>query len=271
MMISKKKVVSFLSVVVALLIVFGFVDLAISMALYNPDSMYGLFFEAFGELPGVLIAIFSLSALIITRNKEKALSNWSSIIGFGILLLLFSIMGAMMPAGYIKGLKPMIPVFTIGYVVLGLFLAYQVDKSHYEALRKAAIVGILSFVLAILTINLIKMGWGRLRFRSMIEPAQEYTRWFVRQGFTMDNERMSFPSGHSANSAVIMWISLLPTFIPSLQKNKKILWIGAGIWTVLVMVSRVIVGAHFASDVTMGAAISICSFLLLTNWKFKIE
>ncbi len=256
--------------VIILLIGFAFTDLQISQALYNPESSFGHFFETFGELPGALIAVFCMAALITTRNKEKKLENFLSIVGFCILLFLFSFMAAYLPINYLgKGLLPLAPVIAVIYAAAALLLAAKLSKDQKDKIRRAAVIGVLLFVSAILIINLIKMGWGRLRFRSMVEPFDHFSRWYLPQGFTSDNEYMSFPSGHSANSAVIIWITLIPSFIPKLKGSSVLLKIVAFAWILMVMVSRIIVGAHFASDVTLGASISILLFLLLCSWQEK--
>lgn len=260
----------FLSIVAVLLLIFTFTDLQISKAVYNPQSGYGHFFEAFGELPGALIGVFSLSALIVTGKYN---AKWKTILFnsiFGILLVMFSFMAGMMPLNYLGGVSmPVAGVLAAIYAIAALLIAKKLSGEENKRLREAAVIGILTFVAAIVVINIIKMCWGRLRFRSMLDPAKEFTLWFIPQGFTSNNEYMSFPSGHSANSAVIMWITLLPTFVTALRGKEKALKVVAAAWIVMVMVSRVIMGAHFASDVTVGASISICCFYLISSWVKK--
>lgn len=106
----------------------------------------------------------------------------------------------------------------------------------------------------------------RLRFRSMTEPFNEFSLWFLPQGFTTNNEYMSFPSGHSVNSAVILWITLIPTSISKLKGKELYFKVVSFIWIIMIMISRVIMGAHFASDVTVGASISIVAFYLISKW-----
>lgn len=260
----------FLGIVAVLLVIFTFTDLQISKAVYNPQSGYGHFFEAFGELPGALIAVFSLAALI-TTGKYNA--KWKAIlfnIIFGVLLIMFSFMAAIMPMNYLGGIKaPVAGILAAVYAIAALWITKILSKEESKSLRQAAIIGILTFVAAIVVINIIKMFWGRLRFRSMEAPYNEFSLWLIPQGLTTNNEYMSFPSGHSANSAVIMWVTLLPTFVTSLREKEKHLKVIAGAWIAMVMISRVIMGAHFASDVTMGATISIVSFYLISKWVKK--
>ena len=264
---SKKEKVYFFTALAILLAIFTFTDLSISKAVYNPESSFGHFFEAFGELPGAIIGVFSMAALIITGKYD---TKWKTILFnliFTVLLILFSFMAAVMPMNYLGGISmPLAGGLAAGYALVSLWIANILRKEESKNLREGAIIGILTFVAAIFVINIIKMCWGRLRFRSMVAPYNEFSLWFLPQRFTSNNEYMSFPSGHSANSAVIWWITLLPTFVSELRGKEKCLKLVAGTWIVMVMISRVIMGAHFASDVTLGASLSIICFYLISKW-----
>ena len=67
----------------------------------------------------------------------------------------------------------------------------------------------------------------------------------------------SFPSGHSS-SAVAVYGSLAAH-----EKKKKLLWVLAVILPILVGFSRVIVGAHFPTDVLVGWALGILVVALI--------
>ncbi|MGL4372751.1 MAG: hypothetical protein ACRCS6_03145, partial [Turicibacter sp.] len=56
----------FLSIIGVLLVIFAFTDLTISHAVYDPESTFGLLFEAIGEFPAALIATFCTISLMLT-------------------------------------------------------------------------------------------------------------------------------------------------------------------------------------------------------------
>ncbi|RDY27692.1 PAP2 family protein [Romboutsia weinsteinii] len=256
-----------LSIVGIILLVFAFTDMNISNAIYNPESKFGLIFEAIGEFPAAIIATFCTVSLMLTRDKDKSIKYNLGTVGYIVLLIFFSFMAAMLPVKYLHGSKALIPVLMVIYILASYMIAKKYASTHKEELRRAAIVGVLTFVFVIIAFNSIKFLWGRERYRHMIEVGSfaGYSMWFIPQGFASGNEFMSFPSGHSANSAIMVWITLIPTFVTSL-KDKKNLFIGfAGLWTILVPISRIVVGAHFASDVTMGVTITLVIFTLLKN------
>lgn len=112
----------------------------------------------------------------------------------------------------------------------------------------------------------IKDCMGRMRFREMTDPLVQFTRWYIitdRGGF--DNVYASFPSGHTMNSAAVILLTMLPTFLPELKVRENLLKGIAYVWIIVVGCSRVVMGAHFASDVTVGALISLALFDIISN------
>ncbi|GAG16871.1 unnamed protein product, partial [marine sediment metagenome] len=107
---------------------------------------------------------------------------------------------------------------------------------------------------------------GRVRFRDLVPPPPppgytSFTPWFLPPGISLDNS--SFPSGHAAMG----WMFLPLLIIVKDRKIKdpiriivSILVIG---WGLFVGLSRIAVGAHYASDVlfSTGAATIITIFL----------
>lgn len=272
MQASKRELIVTYSVLVALLLLFTFLDLPLSQTFFNLKSPFGRFFEIFGEAPGLLVGAFSAAALFVTRDRKTAWKNTLSILGFGLLTLLFSLMGALMVNNYLThGDLSMAVILPQGLALFALllFLASRLDMAKRAEIRRAAVVGLLLLVAAIVAINLIKIGWGRPRFRSMTNPAAQFTPWYLPQSVAAGEEFKSFPSGHTANAAVLLWITLLPTFISKL-KGKKTLLLGlAWAWVALVAFSRIIMGAHFGSDVTMGALLTYTVFVALRAWKYR--
>lgn len=262
-----------LLVISVLLVIFAFTDLQISNAIYNSNSSFGMIFEAIGEFPAAVIATFYTVSLMLTRNKEKSVKYNLRTGGYIILLLLFALMAAMLPVKYFNGPTVLIPIIATLYIVISYIIAKKYSSTNREELRNAAIVGILTFVFVVITFNLVKMGWGRERYRHMIATGsfEGFSLWFTPQKLTTDNEFMSFPSGHSANAAIMIWITLIPTFITSLREKKN--WfIGFSLlWILVVPISRIMVGAHFASDVTMGVTIILIIFAILESRYIKKE
>ena len=111
-----------------------------------------------------------------------------------------------------------------------------------------------------------------MRFREMTDPLTQFTPWCQicsRGGFS--DIYASFPSGHSMNSAAIILLLLFPEFMPQLEGKKTLLRVIVYVWAVLVGSSRVMMGAHFASDVTVGILLSLALFELIRIIVYKIR
>ncbi|MFW8054193.1 phosphatase PAP2 family protein [Vagococcus fluvialis] len=263
----RKEVKLFLGVFTILLVVLTVFDLQISEALYNPESTFGWFFESFGELVLSFIGLFSASVLFRTQQTRKVPMK----ILFAILGVFNGLMAAMLNKMYLNLSTVVMILLMIVYIAIFYFLASLVKPEKEQVVRKIAKIGICLSLLPILIITVLKMIWGRQRFRSMTDPSNQFTPWYLMQTFTSDNEFMSFPSGHSANSATVIWITLLPLWIEKLKPYRRLLVVAAYGWIVCVMLSRIIMGAHFSTDVLIGSSITLGLFYYLQSVYLRDE
>ncbi len=82
-------------------------------------------------------------------------------------------------------------------------------------------------------------------------------------------EFKSFPSGHSANSSILMLLTLLPVLRPSLSRQRTMLFgVGFG-WAVAV--SRIVMGAHYLSDTAMGLAVGLAALVVICRLLFPVR
>lgn len=83
----------------------------------------------------------------------------------------------------------------------------------------------------------------------------------------------SFPSGHSQNALVVYFVSayiLLNNYYKGKHKNFILALIT--ILPVLIMISRIILGVHFFSDVLMGALLAIfiiSNYVFINKFRYK--
>ncbi len=261
MMKNKTVIVSLIFAI--LLCIFAFTDLQISHSLYEPTNKIALFLQAIGEIPAMLIALFCSMYLFKTRKNKGSRGYYLSGIGYGVIILLFAFIASFMLVHYLTISKSSIPIIMICFIVATYMISKSWSKYDDVRLRDIALIGLLSVVIVLITFNLIKLGWGRERYRHMISIGsfEGFSKWFIPQGIAKSDEFMSFPSGHSANAALVIWLSLLPGYFASFKRKKIGVWIFILMWMILVPVSRIMVGAHFASDVTVGVAISLIVFI----------
>lgn len=244
--------------VLAAAIFFGFNDLAISNAIANAESDFGLTMELSGMLvaPYLFIAAGFIIAVYYQKVVEAPLRKTK--IAFGLI----SAFGGICFCGYIYvQFSTLVSLFAflITGLVAGVFIAMLRKKTAdqlYELL-KIAVVTIIYLLSVLIVINIIKVFWGRVRYRDMTDPAQ-FSYWFIPQGI---NGNRSFPSGHTANAATLYVVTMLAPLVKKIWQ-KILCYILPLLWIVVMAVSRVMVGAHFASDVLFGGLISIGLFYL---------
>lgn len=272
----KKEKILVFSIGLVLLAIFTFTDLQISTVLFT-KSLYGRIFEIVGELPFVFLTLFGCCLLFRFRPKKNIALNIISAVFFAVFIAMFTMMGGFMTLNYLKeniGEVPALVGGIIGAVLLGfaIFFAVKIPKESAHKAVTYGIIALVYFVLVIVVMNTLKMTWGRMRIREMTDPLMQFTPWYVitnRGGF--DNVYASFPSGHSMNSAAIILSLLLPSFVPVLADKAKMLKIISYTWLLLVGSSRVVMGAHFSSDVVMGIMLSLALFEISRTCISKIR
>lgn len=246
--------------------IFTFTDLQISQAVFT-KNLYGRFFEVVGELPFVFLTTIASCAFFRFRSKKNMAVNILLAVLSGLLVALVAFMGGFMTINYLQdNLGYELPGFVapvVGAVLLTLAILVvrkiPEDKRH-EAIT-FAITAVLYFVAIIIVMNSLKSIWGRMRMREMTDPLTQFTPWYVINDRTGEfNKYASFPSGHTMNSAAVILLSLLPTFLPGLKGREKVLRIAAYVWILLVGFSRVVMGAHFCTGVTAGALLSLALY-----------
>jgi membrane-associated phospholipid phosphatase len=248
-----------------LAVIFAFADLQISTAVVNPQSGWARFLADYGQEPGLLLTIIALYVINVNRKKSGGLQEAAVSISlllymaFSTDVIILKIMG-----GAIADL-PFLG--TYAYRILALLgmtaLIHTLLRRKYERFSRPteifAQVTIGAYLLnSLLFVQIIKTLWGRVRFRDLDALQANFTPWYLPQGIT---GHRSFPSGHAAMG----WL-LLPLLLLALDRGRRVqVATGALVvaWGVLVAASRVVVGAHYASDVLFSSAVGIVCFLLL--------
>lgn len=248
--------------------VFAFYDLNISIALYDKESIFAKVFETIAEVPFNFLALTSFTMLFLTRKKVKTFLNIFLmiiyIIGmftYGFLIVFFVLNYLKIKNAWIYGLS-----FAIPLVVITYFSLLPLSKREGGNLKRIAIIAVLTILIEQAIVNVLKYTWGRPRMRDLINPQSDFRPWYLPNCFKKGD---SFPSGHSANASCIIAFTLLPVTFS--KKNKKLKVIITSIlcyiWIITVKISRIIQGAHFASDVLTGSTITLITFYFL---KYKL-
>ncbi len=238
---------------IILALIFGFTDLEISIAVVDENSPWGIFGKEFGEAPGWGLIAIALSTLIgsYEENIKKQKISAYVISFIGIILFVF---GVVRNSSYLMLIGGSMTISLVFFTLL----SFKKDWSAYREL--SAVIILLVIILPLLFVQLTKIFWGRVRFKDLLPGFIDYTPWFLPQGITGNQ---SFPSGHTAMG----WL-----FLPLLIKLSKKQWkspvriIGTITilgWWIFVGLSRIAVGAHYASDVLFSTCIALVTTLLL--------
>lgn len=253
-----------------LAIIFGRYDLAISKALVNQSSTWartlewlGVFIESIlFTYGGVILNVYYLRMTSIPCQCIRVIMS--------LLCIVYGQWNFTMIALKFKDQRTFVLaiIFIIGMCLLYLITA-KMNKKHLCKMKEIAITTIVLVVIATTIVNIIKTEWGRTRFRDMVNPDLEFTPWYLPQGFTGNR---SFPSGHTTQASMLIAI----TMFAGICKNNfcKTMCYVLPIVSILVMAcSRVILGAHFCSDVLFAMIITITLFYLIKHFviKYNIE
>lgn len=256
---------------VTLAVIFAFTDWQISQALYNPEAGWAHFMEAYGQMPGSFLGLLSGCILIRTYSVEKKVKSILGVIGLYLLTSLAALgffadaLGAQVDSDKVN--LPLVLVFAIVTLILGQVILRRVALETVSQYKNAAKVGLAVMIVGgIITVWLFKIPWGRWTYRDILEVGNIalFTPWYLPLG---NNGHHSFFSGHTALS-----FSVLP-FILFLKRNhsaRNILLAALLLWGVIGGMSRIVVGAHFASDVLFGAGETLLWFWIFRN-KFAPE
>ncbi len=249
----------------------SFFDFQISSAIYpGTESSFGQFFAAFGELPAFLALI--CAGVLLFRHRGCLRRDWN------ILLLIASaglvLGGVFLAVHEATDNVPAMPVWvpllvTVFFAALcAAALLLMTSGAQGKTVLRFVLTLIFVCVGTMILINVIKVPWGRARMRLIAATgnASYFSPWWkagsalknqlVAEGVSSDEFR-SFPSGHTACAACAMLIGLLPTVSKRFRGKEKRLILAGCIWTLVVAFSRLRMGAHFLTDVTMAWLVTL--------------
>lgn len=255
------------SVLVIGLLIGTFYDYQISQALYHPNAI-GIFFASYGQLPAMLTIAMGSVLLIQTADKSKKLTWWISMILGGVFTLLAILGIAMDPMLYMESMPAILSGIIAAFLVLltDYFFLKAIKGTAQHVKKQVMVVMLATVFLELILINLVKIPWGRPRMRLIaVQSEASFQPWWV-IGSDMKQHLMalgvaaeefkSFPSGHSGNAACAMLLGVLPLLCPRLKGKETMLFLIGALFTIVVAGSRIMMGAHFLSDVVVGISIT---------------
>ena len=179
-------------------------------------------------------------------------------------------------------------VFALVFAGLVFALLIRVKREDIFKFVKLAVLILIVEALYLLLIGAIKTPIGRMRYRTMnaIGDFSYYTPWYkingsrsvgvggdIVQGSLSQQEALfgatdtckSFPSGHTYCAATSFVLICLPDLFERFKKTwiKAVCWAVPAVYTLTVAICRIVVGAHFLSDVLIGGTLSFALIIII--------
>lgn len=254
----------------------SFLDLQVSQAIFSRDNTFGLLVSSIGTLPGYLLLSFIGGGFLSIALKKQYKIGYTFVFYvlcaacFG-LTIFFAGREFFGPNGFFNP-----SIKWVGYLIVAPFAGgmtylgyYLIGKSERKGIWIILLISAFFIFMALVPgVTLLKSIFHRPRYRSLTlyetidfhkwyQPCKNYKDLMSITGLTSE-EFKSFPSGHAGGSALtIMFALLVPCFVKGQEKIQLPLLYGSFVWVLLVSFSRILVGAHFLSDVSMGAILTI--------------
>lgn len=255
-------------ILVGLLLFGTFYDLEISKKIVTEPNPFNIFFESFGWIVGYSFVPFLTCLFFFKRTKSRPLAYLYLIIGniIGILGYTLTLKNGI---DYLveKNVMKEINIFLIALIGLILtlityFIGYY-NRRHYNKMVALTFITLALFITYLIGVELIlKPLFSRTRFDDMNGVYDSFTNWYIR-----GNGGSSFPSGHTALSAIILFICCLPDIFKNMKINKKVLYIISLLYIALMAFARIQIGRHFLSDVVFSIIYMHLGFLIIVKSK----
>lgn len=256
----RTEIIVFYVLAAAATVVASFFDLKIDIALNDPSNPFAVWLYRTGEFPSRLIC--PIAGAVIFRCTDK-----KAVAAIGAALCL----GGSAYMGYYIGKHFFVEEYRmafsllwgIGFGVAALYAVrfVTVPDEFKRPLFTAAIIGAGVMTAQLLTVDIMKNLWGRVRFRDLLSSGScdGFTAWFVING---KNGNKSFPSGHTAGAGMSYLLMLLPFIDKKREKYRAVYFWCPFIYTSAVALTRLVMGAHYLSDVTVGGVIAFSCVLV---------
>ena len=195
----------------------------------------------------VLVIVTGLVALLICGGSVLDINNLGGI---------FPVVQRNVPQMIIMLIAGLLPISAIGYM--------SCKKRTDALLAKHLLLVLTAMTVSFFLYELVKMGLPRPRYRLIAkghegivfhkwyDPVKNKAELIAKHGINKDDFK-SFPSGHTSNS--IMNLTLFPALglvYPKLKDRSMLLLVMGLCVGIAVLLSRMVLGAHFLSDVSCG-------------------
>ena len=272
-----------------------FCDRAAAEALFSPDITLAKLITILGVYPFYAAQVFFWGALFqrgLSSDKSRPVRAsmcavcvlWTVFIGYigSRSMTSANNLGSIYPS--VTGNLPVIIILSAVLMYPLFFAGYNAAGKSEDKLLAKRILGLFSVLLAAyISMELLKNSFDRPRYRTAVLGYEDITfvPWYrpfagaeelaAKYGIGADEFR-SFPSGHSIFSMLSMCILPSLTWLFPKLRDKHITLFFCGLaFGIVIMVTRMILGAHYLSDTSAGAVIGVLSSIAFSAIQLRIS
>ena len=278
---------AFAAALAVLLVVGTFADYQIAQAVYAPGNPLVIFVSTLGLFPMAYPACVLLGVLA-QRSLASQKSQVLRVLGAVVCAALAVLFGALITRAVLSVLEgfggmvgqelPKTVRMVIGGVIGAALcaLGFKAGKENDAAdLARRVLLVVVVLAVSFAAVEVVKIFMARPRPRLLFAGYEgiEFSPWYHK--FSGAEQLMSkydigkdafksFPSGHSLQAAsVLVAFYGLSIVYPGLRQKLGVALVVEIVFSFVVMACRMILGAHFLSDVSMGALVSVAAFFVL--------
>jgi membrane-associated phospholipid phosphatase len=243
-------------------LVIGIYDLDFSKSVVNTESNFGAFIRDFGDIPGFIVIVVALVIFYVndTEWRDQVELKYLLLLTIIILNLIiyFRLFRSIMQPVMLVSTGLLISVICVWLIIYKLVSTKSTLEPKVQLWMKVTLAQ--AIIVPGFFVQIMKTVWGRVRFYDLDSLYSNYSPWYQINGI---NGHRSFPSGHTAMGWMLLPLLLL---IVDLKPKRKILiYVGVIFWGLLVGWGRIIIGAHYASDVYFSTLLSFIGFIFLRH------
>lgn len=259
-------------------VIFFFYDLEISKAIVqdNPNFLFRIL-DAVGEFP-IYIAPVLFGLVFGFCSENKYLKTVFHMIGLiAIYICLVRLTGGIFEQFYNSELSLLqyilLPIASLLIYILLVILVAKINLQKLYNIKDLTLIGVILSISSFIIVTAIKYIWGRPRFMYLDDQYLDYSNYLTIHGFSnslLGNRNLSFPSGHTNSASCIIVLLLIFKRLTNKKWVHMLIGIGCYGYILLVALSRVCIGAHYASDVLFAFGInSLCLITIYGIFKKK--
>lgn len=290
-----------LTVLILLLVFASFYDLQTSKILadldfgsYYSSNFFARFFEIFGEMPVYILCGFSLCTISIwfckkyknfATTKPKKIALIVLIVFLLCLCIFFYWVAFYKTTKYIGRLNNLtfnvwIYIIQIACSLLlgccSVALLFCASTSTIDKLVYFALITLIMSALTNAIVQSLKPIFSRLRYRAMTATNDTtfsgFSNWYqpnfqnslsdAQKAADLSNDIFkSFPSGHTAGASSMLCLLCLPFLFKQKKISKILIFVLCPLYVFVVGFSRIVMGAHFLSDVVFAMIVGYICFV----------